>query len=410
MRVFQVLARKSIKQSYCPSKEILCLMNDYRQMTNDAIRIGLANNNVSALKKLSMLSYKELKRYRNVPSCYKLCAISKAAGILASRKKSIKRGHPTKDPYLKKSIVVSCYSFKIVNGELRILIGRGKCEFISLNAHTVKILASDLDIKVRSFTLTERSLSLCIAKEIPEITGITSAAGIDRNLRNLATGNPSRVAYYDMNKIVEIGETTKGIIKSFVRNDFRIRKRMISKYGRRKKNRTQSILNLVSNDIITFCSLNRLAIVFEDITNIRSMYGKGNYQGRKYRRMMNNNWPFTEIKRLIEYIANWQGIPVIRLTKKETRGTSLECYICGERLQQPLKSDAEHKRELWCIACKRWFDRDLVAVMNIFRRGWVRFAQSHNVKGLESEAVRGNPQTPTVILRVDSSKLGQRKE
>jgi hypothetical protein len=54
-------------------------MQEYRGMTNDAIRIGIANNNLSNLKKLSKLTYKEFKvRYRNVPSCYKLCAISKA--------------------------------------------------------------------------------------------------------------------------------------------------------------------------------------------------------------------------------------------------------------------------------------------------------------------------------------------
>jgi hypothetical protein len=64
------------------------LIQEYRKMTNDAIQIGLANN-VSAMKRLSILSYKVLKRY-DVPSCYRLCAISKAAGILASRKKSIK--------------------------------------------------------------------------------------------------------------------------------------------------------------------------------------------------------------------------------------------------------------------------------------------------------------------------------
>ena len=85
-----VLARKSIRQSYTPSKEVLSIVQEYRRMTNDAIRIGITNDNLSNMKKLCNLSYRELKRY-SVPSCYKLCAISKAAGILASRKKSIKR-------------------------------------------------------------------------------------------------------------------------------------------------------------------------------------------------------------------------------------------------------------------------------------------------------------------------------
>jgi hypothetical protein len=111
-----MLPRKSIKQSYTPSKQVLSLMQDYRQMTNDAIRIGLANNNLSKMKRLCYLSYKELRRYGDVPSGYKLCAISKAAEILASRKKSIKRRYPTRNPYVKRLLFISCYSFKIVNG------------------------------------------------------------------------------------------------------------------------------------------------------------------------------------------------------------------------------------------------------------------------------------------------------
>jgi hypothetical protein len=85
-----VTARKSIKQTFAPSEKVLSLMRDYRQMANHAIRIGLANK-ISSIKTVCALSYKQLKRYK-VPSSYKLCAVSKAAGILASRKKSMRRG------------------------------------------------------------------------------------------------------------------------------------------------------------------------------------------------------------------------------------------------------------------------------------------------------------------------------
>jgi putative transposase len=369
-------------------------MQEYRGMTNDAIRIGIANNNLSNLKKLSKLTYKEFKvRYRNVPSCYKLCAISKAAGILTSRKKSINRGYPTKDPYVKRSLLVSCYGIKITaDGKLRIPIAHRKYEFISLNKHTQKILESDKSLVVRSFTLTEKSLSLCIMKEVPEIVDIKSAIGIDRNLRNLCVGNQSKVTYYDMSKVVEIGETTKDIVRSFKRNDVRVRQGIASKYGRRRKARIGNILNKISKDVVERAFENKQAIIFEDIRYIRSMYRRGNYQGKRYRRQMNNNWQYGEIKRQTEYKAQRMGVPVIHLTKSDTRGTSSNCYICGELLQ----SSRDKPRQLWCRKCKRWFDRDLVGVMNISYRGWVRFAQSHNLlKGAGREAMKWNPQTTT---------------
>jgi putative transposase len=112
-----------------------------------------------------------------------------------------------------------------------------------------------------------------------------------------------------------------------------------------------------------------------------------------------NSVPWYEIKRQIEYKAIWKGVPVIQLTNSETRGTSKLCPACGERLQE----DKAHKRQLWCRKCKRWRDRDVVAVMNISYRGWLRFGQSN--KGEAGEAmVQEHGELPS-ILKVDASKL-----
>src|SRR5881628_139596 len=78
-------------------------------MVNESIRIGIAND-ASSLRKLSLLSYNQLAQYDS-PSCYKLCAISRAAGILASRKKSLRRGLPSRTPYAVRQQLVSCYGF-----------------------------------------------------------------------------------------------------------------------------------------------------------------------------------------------------------------------------------------------------------------------------------------------------------
>src|SRR5467141_2361968 len=87
--VISVLAVKSVWQYYVPVGDILRLLDVFRQMVNDSIRIGLLND-ASSLRKLSLLSYSQLAQYDS-PSCYKLCAISRAAGILAARNKSVKR-------------------------------------------------------------------------------------------------------------------------------------------------------------------------------------------------------------------------------------------------------------------------------------------------------------------------------
>ncbi len=359
------------------------------------------------MKRLSFLPYKELKKRYNIYLPYRLTAISKAAGILSARKKSIKRGFKTKDPYVKKPILVSCYGFKILDDKLKIPLGNREFETIPLTKHTLRVISGDPKIRVNSFTLNEHSLSLCISKDVPEIGEINGTIGIDRNLRNLTVGNDRIVRYYDMSKIIRIAKRTRSIIRSFKRNDTRILTAISSKYGMRRSERSKRIQHLISKDVVRNAKEENSAIVFEDIRNIRNLYRKGNGQGRAYRGVM-NSWQYNEIMRQIGYKAALEGVPVIHLTKSDTRGTSLQCVKCGERLQSPLKIDVQHKRELWCNTCRKWFDRDLVAVMNVSRRGWLRFVQS-STKGIGGEAMVQERGLDTLILKVDPMKLsGQR--
>ena len=404
---FGLLARKSIKQRYEPSPDVLAIMESFRQIVNECIRLGIENG-VSSLKRLSLLSYTHLKRYEAVPIYYKLCAISKASGILSARKQSIKRGFPTKDPRLSKPILVSCYGFKIEDGNLKVpLDGRRHFELIPLNSYTRQVL-SDPTLTVRSFTLTERSLSLCISKEVQsmEAREVVGSVGVDRNLRNLSVGNQERVTFYDMSKAVEIAEDTRSIVRSFKRSDFRVRKRIASKYGRRRSERVKQIIHRITKEVIQNAKVKIQAIVFEEIRGIRKLYRRGNGQGRSFRGRM-NSWPFHEVKRQIEYKAAWEGVPVITLTRNETKGTTMDCPRCGKRFQLAARGDSEHYRQLWCEGCGSWIDRDLAAVLNISRRGWVRFAQS---KGEAGEAMVQEPEGTTVILKVDASKLAGRGE
>jgi len=377
-------------------------------MVNDCIRIGLkfeeTQHATLSMKKLSLLCYSQLKRYE-VYSNYRLTAISKAAGILSARRKSIKRGFFTKSPYVSKPLLVSCYHVKIQDCKLRVQLGDRRYEYIPLNPHTLRVL-SDSALGINSFTLTSVSLSICVSREIEaEPKEPTSTVGIDRNLRNLAVGNEEKVTYYGMTKVVGIAENTRSIVGSFKRKDARVLRLISSKYGRRRSKRVKQIIHGVTKQIVQEAKANGQAIVFEEIRGIRSLYRKGNGQGKAFRGRM-NSWPFHEVKRQVEYKGAWEGVPVITLSRSDTRGTTMDCARCGERLQSSVRGDLEHGRQLWCKKCGRWMDRDLVAVLNISHRGRVRFARS-STEGEASEAVRGNAEHDgePLILRVDASKL-----
>ena len=130
---------KSVWQHYAPTRDVLGLLEVFRRMVNESIRIGLAND-ASSLRRLSLVSYSQLAQYDS-PICYKLCAISRAAGILASRKKSLRRGFPNRTPYAVRQQLVSCYVFKTRNGGLEIPIARGKRLSIPLTKHTLNMIS-----------------------------------------------------------------------------------------------------------------------------------------------------------------------------------------------------------------------------------------------------------------------------
>jgi putative transposase len=392
-----LLALKSVKQSYRPTPEIQRILKISRMMVNDCIEMGLSND-VTALKRLSVLTWPQRRKY-DCPSYYKACAVSRAAGFLPARKKSLKRGQPTKDPYALKPQITAYQGFKIKDGALRIAVGKRSFQSVPLTSHTVSILSGPA-LTVRSFTLTPTSLSLCVSKEISEIECIETI-GVDRNLRNLTVGDGNGVVQYDLSDTVRIAKMTVAVVRSFKRNDSRIRKKIASKYGRRRRNRIQHLLHSTTKRIVAEALERRRSMVLENLEGIRRLYRKGNGQGRRYRGRM-NGWSFGEAQRQLEYKARWVGLPVIRLSKKETRGTSIICPQCGERLQE----DKRIRRKLWCRKCRVMMERDVVAAINLSRRGRLRFDRSRAQKGLQGgavEAVKGNP-TPTVILRVDAPK------
>ncbi|TMI50895.1 transposase, partial [Candidatus Bathyarchaeota archaeon] len=140
-------------------------------------------------------------------------------------------------------------------------------------------------VKVRSFTLTLTKLCLCVSRD-PPIMKCTSAVGVDRNLRNLTVGNDQETSRYDLSKCVRIANTTVRIVASFTRDDDRIRTAIASRYGQRRTARTGHLLHNATKAIVTLAVQRKTAIVLENIEGIRSLYRKGNGQGRKYRGRM----------------------------------------------------------------------------------------------------------------------------
>ena len=362
-------------------------------MVNDCIRIGLKEN-LTSMKSLSVKAYRQLSAY-DVPTCYRLTAISRAAGILRNyRKEPKKMGRSAKVPYVTRPSLTDCYGFRVVHRLVRLPIRNGEYAFIVLNDH---ILCTISGHTPRSLTLTANGLSISYSKEIAEIDPVGSI-GIDRNLDNVTTADSNgNILRHDLSRATEIRARCRETKSHFKRNDARVRRVLYGKYGRIQRNRVGWILHNVSASIVRRAKEKRFGIVMENIRGIRRLYRKGNGQGNEYRSRL-NSWSFYELQRQIEYKAKCEGIPVAFVA---ARGTSANCSICGSKTTEYPNG----RRTLYCPRCDISIDRDVNAARNILAKGGVRFTPDGPPEVCK-EAMKGN-ETTTPILRADGGKVTQ---
>src|SRR2546428_4625678 len=214
-------------------------------MVNDCVRIGLREN-VTSMKSLSTKAYHQLSVY-DVPTRYRLTAISRAAGILRNYRKELKRGRTARVPCVTRLSLTDCYGFRLIHRLVRLPVRKGEYVFIVINDHTLRSISGHTP---RSLTLTTHSLSICLSKEIAEIEPV-GAIGTDRNLDNVTLADSDgSILRHDLSRATEVKARCRETKSHFKRNDVRIRRVLYGKYGRIKGNRVGSLLHNVSVAIV----------------------------------------------------------------------------------------------------------------------------------------------------------------
>lgn len=363
---------KAVKQKYNPNPEILRLLEDFRKMTNEAIRIAL-DENLTARFPITRRCYREFACYPYTTN-FRLNAINIATGVLHNYRKELRKNKDAKKPYVTRQVAKAFGEIvKVKDGKLRLSIEHRKFVYIPLHPRTLAVLSGHT---VRSVTLTTCTIVVAFSKETV-VTEPTRLIGIDRNLDNVTTATlDGKTTVYDLSKATMIKQRYREVKSHFKRNDVRIRKQIYRKYGRKQRNKVQQILHSASKAIVEQAKASNSGIVMENLKGIRKMYRKGNGQGTFYRSRL-NSWSFYELQRQIEYKADWEGIKVIYVKAAKT---SSKCAICGSEVSECTQ------RKVWCHRCMKLVDRDENAALNIVKQGLLP-----KPCGLAVEAVKGNP-------------------
>jgi putative transposase len=347
-----ITAMKSLSFKYSASEELSSLLEDFRLMCNDAIRIALSEKPRNRFNLIG-LAYSRLKGY-GLHTHYILSACEVAYSIYRNkRRKTI--------PYVGKAFLkLDNQSYKLDHLLLRIPTTPRHFIFLTLRGSEYHLsFIDDSNLKRGSITITERTVSITFSKESRKV-GPVGYIGIDVNEKNvtISANDGYTHQFTELGEVVEIKQRYREIrakIGSSTRQDNRTSKKLYAKYGRREKNRTVQRIHRITKAIVEYAAESHLGIKMEKLTGIRKLYRKGNGQGRMFRGRM-NSWVFGETQRQTDYKAAWVGVPVYHVNP---RGTSQKCPDCGSRVV-PLQ-----ERMLYCAQCDKTWDRDELASRNI---------------------------------------------
>jgi putative transposase len=127
----------------------------------------------------------------------------------------------------------------------------------------------------------------------------------------------------------------------------------IKKIGDKERRVTNDILHKISRAIVNEALENNAMIVLGKLKGIRK-----NGKGRRFKRRLNNGFPYYRLSQFIEYKAKWLGIKVIKISERNTSKTCHRCGMKGLRVGSLFK----------CLNCRYQCNADYNGAANILKR------------------------------------------
>ncbi|MDV3277295.1 MAG: RNA-guided endonuclease TnpB family protein [Nitrososphaerales archaeon] len=382
---------KAVKFGYIPTPETRELLEIFRMMVNDAIRIALEES-VKGRLRLRDRIYKEFRERYGVVSCYPYSVAEVAWSIVKKHRRWQRKPFASK-PMLK----MDCASYSLNYGILSLPNMKGQRALIPLEyGDWQRSFLMDTTLKRGSVTMTDFTIVIAFSKETAVAEPLRKV-GYDLNHKSMVGSDGTRI---DLSKVARL-HTEYGVRRSefYAKhpNDRRLKQKFAS--SRREKERVKQTLNVISKQVVEKAVKNREAIVLERLKGVRKAHKKGNGKGHDSRRRA-NLWPFRQLQQQIAHKAAWVGVQVEFVNPRNTSKECSNCHYVNKKLTVT-------ERSWLCPQCGCQLDRDLNAAVNIERRGKIPCLPmvQAGARGTD-EAVKGNEATTAPILRAEVPKLG----
>ncbi len=358
--------------------EAQSLLNDFRLSANAAIRAGLQAR-VSSRNALTKLIYRDFRQEH--PTMYAKHLVSSfevAASVLKNNRRRVARGGAPRIPYVRRLMMKAenqAYKLDRENGVIDLPIRAGLHVHLRLVASKYhRRYLDDESLSLGSLTLLPDRVIIAFRKETIKTYEPESALSLDTNERSLdgvfvRVGSTASIKaeFPQVATIQQRHHDRRKRLQKKKAHDRRTSRRLCKREGKREHDRIQYRLHKVADSVLSFAEAKKSAIVLEDLRGIKHKMNKD----LNWRLSM---WPRRKLHQIIEYKAEWRGIPVVKVNP---RYSSRKCPICG-RIQ-----DSRMGTVFEC-ECGWKLDRHINASLNLL--------QTAVSKGLEvAGGLRFNP-------------------
>jgi len=337
------------------------LLEDFRMAVNEAIRAGL-HARATSKNALCRLAYKAFRiEHPGMYSQHVVSSFEVAASVLKNYRRRIRLGTTSRVPYVKRLMMKAenqAYKLDRESGiiDLPIRAGRHVRLQLILSRYHRRYL-DDKSFSLSSLTVLPDRVIVAFKKEAPKPFVPQTVLSLDTNERSLdgailepGSTFPIVASFPEVATIQQRHHDRRKKLQRKKSHDRRTSRSLCRREGKREHDRIQYRLHQVADSVLSFATTKKSAIVLEDLKGIKHKKNKD-----LNRRL--SMWPRRKLHQIIEYKAEWRGIPVIKV---DPRYSSRTCPICG-RIQDS-RMGAEFKCE-----CGWHLDRHINASLNLLQ-------------------------------------------
>jgi putative transposase len=380
--------------------EAKSLLEDFRLAVNNAVRVGLQAR-VTSRNALNRIAYKDFRQeHPRMYAKHLVSAFEVAGGVLKNYRRRVRKGVACKVPYVKRLMMKAenqAYKLDRESGTIDFPIKAGchvKLNLVVSQYH--RKYMDDPTLSLGSLTLFSDRVIITFRKCVPALYIPASVLSLDTNERSLdgvfvdsdsEASVSVKAEFPDVAIIQQRHHDRRRRLQKKKAHDRRTARNLCKREGTREHHRIEYRLHQVADAVLSFAEDKKSAVVLEDLTGIR--YKRGKDMNRRL-----SLWPRRKLHSIIEYKAQWRGVPVFKV---DPRNSSRKCPACG-RIQ-----DSRMGAEFVCD-CGWHLDRHINASLNLLQTaisngmaGGLRFdpgAFQHDVMMILYDPVRGARSEP----------------